>query len=84
MVAWLLVPRVLADAGLPAPFGVLGYRFEFAVGTVALLSTIALWAMYGVVTLVLSRNSLASLPRSPWLQGHSPSEPTRTEASTDP
>ena len=49
--AWIVVPKVLEDVGLPAPFGVFGYPFDFAVGSAALLSVSTLWAVYGLVSL---------------------------------
>lgn len=62
--AWIGMPRLLAEAGLPAPFGLFGYPFDFAVGSVAILATSTLSAIYAVARLVLDRRSLASSRRS--------------------
>ena len=51
---WTGLPRLLAAAGMPVPFGVRGYPFDIALGVVSLLLVSTLWAAYSVATLLLS------------------------------
>ncbi len=43
---WIALPLLLADAGVPAPFGVRGYPFDVLVAMVALLGVPTAWAVY--------------------------------------
>ena len=49
---WLVLPGLLTSAGMPAPFGVLGYPFDVAIAALLLLSVPTAWAVYALGTLL--------------------------------
>lgn len=51
---WIVVPSLLNDAGVPAPFGIRGYPFDVLVATVALLGVPTSWSAYFLASWVAS------------------------------